>query len=229
MHNVPHSEEAKQKMAEARRKNPTRYWSGKQRSWETKVKISKANQGGTPWNAGLTGFLPQQSDETVEKRRRALSGKKRPDDVKRKIAASHIGKKPSIESRKKMSESRLQYIRSLSLEENKEKIKNWMRTCRNRPTKPEQIVNELLSTLYPKEWKYVGDGQIIIGGKNPDFINVNGQKKIIEVYGDYWHRGQNPNDRKQLFRKFGFKTLVIWQRELKEIEKVGNRLRRFCK
>lgn len=48
---------------------------------------------------------------------------------------------------------------------------------------------------------FVGDGKVIIGGKNPDFINEK-NKKLIEVYGDYWHKGQNPQDRIDYFVKF---------------------------
>ena len=55
------------------------------------------------------------------------------------------------------------------------------------PNKPEQILIKLLSKLLPNEYKFVGNGKVIIGGKCPDFINVNGQKKIIEHFGDYWH------------------------------------------
>ena len=36
------------------------------------------------------------------------------------------------------------------------------------------------------EYDFVGDGKIMIGTKNPDFINIK-IKKIIEVFGDYWH------------------------------------------
>ncbi len=50
----------------------------------------------------------------------------------------------------------------------------------------------------------------------PDFFNINGQKKVIEMFGDYWHQGQNPQDKIDRYAKSGFDCLVIWERELKE-------------
>jgi G:T-mismatch repair DNA endonuclease (very short patch repair protein) len=37
---------------------------------------------------------------------------------------------------------------------------------------------------------------------NPDFI-CDEEKKVIEVYGDYWHRNDNPQDRINKFKKMG--------------------------
>jgi hypothetical protein len=92
------------------------------------------------------------------------------------------------------------------------------------PNKPETVVLNLLSKMYPNEWKYTGDFSFMIGGKNPDFVNINGQKKCIELFGDYWHKDQNPQDRINIFKEFGWDTLVIWESELKDIEKVKEKL-----
>ena len=89
-----------------------------------------------------------------------------------------------------------------------------------RPNKPEQIILDLLNQLYPGEWKYTGDYSFVINGKNPDFANINGQKKFIELFGDYWHKGENPQDRIDTFKPFGYDTLVIWEKELKNIKQV---------
>lgn len=92
------------------------------------------------------------------------------------------------------------------------------------PNKLEKAVMELLESLFPGEWKYTGDLSFIINGKNPDFVNVNGQKKCIEVFGDYWHSGQDPEERIKVFRTHGWETLVIWERELKNIDLVKERI-----
>lgn len=47
----------------------------------------------------------KQSPETITKRVAALKGESRPAEVRAKISASHIGIRPSAESRQKMSES----------------------------------------------------------------------------------------------------------------------------
>ena len=80
------------------------------------------------------------------------------------------------------------------------------------PNKLELRVQRWLDKLFPKEWKYVGDFQTFIGGKCPDFMNVNGQKKLIEVFGDYWHQDDDPQKRIDHFSEYGFETLVLWER-----------------
>jgi hypothetical protein len=96
-----------------------------------------------------------------------------------------------------------------------------------KPSAPEQLMEQLLEDLFPEEYKYVGDGQFIIGGKNPDFININGQKKIIEVYGDYWHADDDPQERIDFFKRYGFDCLVIWESELQEVDSVVEKLVEF--
>ena len=95
------------------------------------------------------------------------------------------------------------------------------------PNKPETILLTLLNKLYPNEWKFTGDFSFMINGKNPDFVNCNGQKKCIELYGDYYHKGQNPQDRKDIFKEFGYETLVIWEHELENLERVKFRIHKF--
>lgn len=82
--------------------------------------------------------------------------------------------------------------------------------------KQELHLNTFLQSILPNEYKFVGDGEFILVGKCPDFVNINGQKKIIELYGDYWHRNDIPQDRIDLFAKYGYQTLIIWERELKK-------------
>lgn len=58
-------------------------------------------------------------------------------------------------------------------------------------------------------------------------MNVNGQKKLIELYGNYWHKNENPNNRIKHFKKYGFDTLVIWEKELKDINRLNKKLEVF--
>ena len=95
------------------------------------------------------------------------------------------------------------------------------------PNKPETLLLNLLNELYPNEWKFTGDFSFMINGKNPDFVNCNGQKKCIELFGDYYHKGQNPQDRKDIFKEFGYGTLVIWEHELKNMNRVKFRIHKF--
>lgn len=78
-----HADETKQKISEAKKKNPTRYWLGKSRAEETKIKLSEASKG----NKNSLGFSPS------EKTRQRMS-------IAQKNKAP-----PSEETRKKLSES----------------------------------------------------------------------------------------------------------------------------
>lgn len=97
----------------------------------------------------------------------------------------------------------------------------------SRPNKKETALFEIMESVQPGEWRYVGDGALIIDGKNPDFVNVNGKKLLIELFGDYWHKGQRPSDRAKIFKPFGFRTLVIWERELVNVKRLKRRILKF--
>jgi very-short-patch-repair endonuclease/DNA-directed RNA polymerase subunit RPC12/RpoP len=93
-----------------------------------------------------------------------------------------------------------------------------------RPNKPEKLLQKIL----PKSFKYVGNGYTWIAGKNPDFINYK-EKKIIELFGDYWHKRTEMKQRIKHFKKYGYKTIIIWEHELKNINKVKNKIISFIK
>lgn len=100
------------------------------------------------------------------------------------------------------------------------------------PNRPETSVLKVLEELYPNEWKFTGDGQVIIDGLNPDFVNTNGKKLIIEVFGDYWHRqGIKPyrinEGRVDVYARYGYRTLIIWERETKNVETLRRRIQEF--
>jgi len=107
---------------------------------------------------------------------------------------------------------------------------------RVKPNKPEKQLNNILQKLLLKEYKInVKADVMVLGGKIPDFVNVNGQKKIIELYGDYWHsrkitgrtKKQEESIRINHFKKYGYKILIVWEHELKNIEKLTNKLIKF--
>jgi len=107
-----------------------------------------------------------------------------------------------------------------------------------KPNKPEKLLNKLLQEILANEYKINVRGDImILGGKVPDFVNINGQKKIIELYGDYWHSDKiikksgcyedTEKGRIKYFKKYGYKTLIVWEHELKNLNKVKKRILKF--
>lgn len=222
---------------------------GKTHSLATRRKISKALLGRLSPNKGKP-----LSDETKRKISEAKKGKPHfiSKATKDKIRLGNTGKKLSVDTRTKMSiTAKKQYdngrdspflgklhsknTRTIISKkvQNLWKTKKWVRKQHDsrklRPNKPEKELFAILNCLYPGEWKYTGDFSLVINGKCPDFINCNGQKKIIELFGDYWHRGDDPKDRTAVFEPFGYSTLVIWERELKNANKVIFRIHKFMR
>jgi len=106
---------------------------------------------------------------------------------------------------------------------------------RNTPNKPEKImINLIEKNSLP--FNYVGNGKIWFRGGhqsfNPDFLSKN-PKHIIEVYGDYWHNLPNirkrDKERLRTYSKYGYKTLIIWEHELKNPFDVLNKIKEFIK
>lgn len=95
----------------------------------------------------------------------------------------------------------------------------------------------MLDEVCPDEYRYTGDGSFAIGGMVPDFTNCDGQKKLIEMFGTYWHsqevtgkpEEQEEQDRKDKYAEFGFKCLVVWEHELPNRNLVVQRLKAFNK
>jgi len=102
------------------------------------------------------------------------------------------------------------------------------------PNQAELKLQELLTSLN-LPYKFVGDGKLIMGGKCPDFVNINGQKKLIELFGDYWHSEEitghsiekEEQERIGHFFQLGFNTLIIWESELSCIESLSQRILLF--
>jgi G:T-mismatch repair DNA endonuclease (very short patch repair protein) len=89
------------------------------------------------------------------------------------------------------------------------------------PSQPELRITGILNKHFP-EFRYNGNGQlgVVLGGMIPDFLNVNGKKQVIEVFGDYYHgricRNWKNSElgKKMAYNSLGYKCLVIWESEL---------------
>ena len=104
---------------------------------------------------------------------------------------SQMGKTLSKETRAKMSQSRVGIIFTEETRARMSQVakinmsKNWQDIefkdrrvkairlgCCVHPNKSETLLFELLESVYPREWEFVGDGQLIINGLAPTFISL---------------------------------------------------------
>lgn len=80
-------------------------------------------------------------------------------------------------------------------------------------------------------FNYVGNGQVIFNGFCPDFLSKN-PKHIIELFGtQHCKKSGKERDKRRLkaYSSIGYKTLIIWNWELKCEDKVVDKIRRFIK
>lgn len=231
-----HSEETRAKISSA--------LTGRPLSVECRSKISQALTGhqntpkgihrspdtefkkGHPPTRGTTGKTPWNKGESW------------PDGIKDKIRRTEKGRHLHPETEIK----RGQRI-SPRTELTSERVKAWWkdpeyrtrvitgRLKNRRPTEPERKLLEIIER-HSLPFKYTGNGSFIIEGLNPDFIEVNGKKIAVDVFGDYWHtlkadkETYNEQGRKAIFAKYGWKLIVIWESELKLLpeEKIVGRI-----
>ena len=173
--------------------------------------------------------IAMNKPEVQEKRLQSLSITNAKPEVKEKNSQRQKKRWQDPEYREKQLQSRKTVQSKIEVKEKHSKSakKNWqdpefakmMSKAQNRrPTKPELLLDNCFHKWLPAQLKYTGNGTFWINGKNPDFVDCNGQKKIIEFNGDWWHRDDIPDERESIFAEFGYDTLIIWEHELKDME-----------
>jgi len=93
---------------------------------------------------------------------------------------------------------------------------------KSKPTNPEQTIIGITDKYFP-QFKYNGNGNlgVTLARMVPDFVNVNGKKQVIEVFGDYHHTVLATNwkktelGKKMAYNSVGYDCLVLWQSEIK--------------
>jgi len=130
--------------------------------------------------------------------------------------------------------------RNARLWQNPEYVRRWMKSNKIKPNGSELRLESILSQVAP-DFRYNGDFSlgISIGGKIPDFVNINSRKQVIEMFGCFWHRcpvcskgksSSRKNDEKQTIRKYakyGFSCLIVWEHELNSMNTLIERIGKF--
>jgi very-short-patch-repair endonuclease len=99
--------------------------------------------------------------------------------------------------------------------------------------KAEAELAAILRELFKDRFEFVGNYPTV-GKWKPDFID-NKNKLIIELFGDYWHSEKKQNlpeeqhiqERVDLFESYGYRTLIIWEKELVNWNNVKKRIKEF--
>jgi len=249
---IPHTEETKRKISRAMM---GKHWN---LSEETKRKMSKAkSKAKFDMSEALKGKTYEERygiERAVRIRRKlskALKGrhlskeqrekrrKPRTEETKRKMSKAALQRWSNPKHKEKMS--KLGKERWQNLEWREKQLKAIHAGRAKSSTKPERRLRNGLNKMFPGEYKYIGDGKVWIAGKNPDFINVNGQKKIVELFGNFWHGekyrliafGDNSSNKEheqqriKHFAKYGYKTLIVWESELGNIPRLRKKLTKF--
>jgi hypothetical protein len=154
------------------------------------------------------------------------------------------GKHHTEETRAKLSAHQKRIGTFKRLSKDKEFQRRRLAALVKRPNKCERILGRIIERACPGEYRYTGDGSFIVDGLNPDWVNANGKKKIIELFGDPFHDPTMTGrkipwrstevGRRRAFRKFGYDTLVIWATEVYSLirsdkfhPRLVNKIRRF--
>lgn len=173
------------------------YWYGKKRSAEARAKMSESHKGKT------------------------LNASHR-----KKIGEAQKGKTYSKEVRRKISGAIKEYY-----ENNPERCNEISERMKgeNNPAKQPEVRKKMLSIRRPTSierriinirdefdlpYEYVGNGEFWIKNMNPDFVNTNDKKVVIEVLGDHWHTPEEFEERKERMAEYGWSCIGIWGHEL---------------
>ena len=213
-----HLERAKQLACEHasryRKKHPEKHREANRHHWKTHIEEYRARS--KQWYYEHTAKARNQNKEWKERNKEYAREwwKNYYKENKQRLLVAHCSycEKNRTELREKDRVRR----RLLGEAEwgSKEHLRKWCISNQIKPNNPEKQLISLFKT-HGLPFKFVGDGQAVLGGKIPDFINYNGDKQIIELFGDYWHKPEEEARRREAFAKFGYETLIIWEHDLK--------------
>lgn len=174
--------------------------------------------------------------EVKEKIRNTLVGTHRPEDVKEKISKNRTGILHTPATKAQMSKSHTgvklspQHIHNLVLAS--------VAASHKRPNRGEIALGKIVDKVSP-DFRYNGGCElgVVIGGRVPDFVNVNGQKKVILYNGCYWHgcpicfpnRTDSEAERNNIsaYTSLGWKVLTVWEHEMQDMNNVSANIKSF--
>lgn len=211
-----------------------------ERSLEHRLRLSKSLKGRKPAEitiVNLKKYLTgrKQSEDMIAKKSAIMKVVWSNPEYKKALSEKHKETFNRPEMKERLSRrSKLMWDNRTS-EEKGEILKKTLANSSRKPNNKEKKLGRIIDSVCPNEYKFTGNGEISIGNKIPDFTNINGQKKVIELFGDYfhdpnrvkmnWHRTYEGT--KEVYKQYGFDCLIIWEHELKNSELVLDKVREF--
>ena len=128
--------------------------------------------------------------------------------------------KKKVEARKKMQ----------ALWQDPKRYKKYLKAISKRPTRPEKIFDEITPDIVRYTgnrvwWRKLDDGK----NHNPDF-KISSQNKVIEIWGNYWHKNEDPQKLINLYKSAGLECLIFWESEIYEqADEVKEKVNNFLK
>ena len=227
-------------------------------------KMKKAKKGQVPWNKNKklskktrkkmsksrlgkpSGMLGKHhTKEWKKEHRKRMTGKNNPffgkhhtKKERKKMRLRNTGKHFSKKTRRKKSKTAKKNWQNPKIRE--KTIRAILSGSRIKPNKAELKLNIILQKILPKEYAINVRAEImILGRKIPDFVNITGKKKIIELFGTYWHSDKfiqkngcyedTEKGKIAYFRKLGWDTLIVWEKELGDLKRLKRKILKFNK
>lgn|SRR3990167_3978839 len=221
---------------------------------ETKLRISLSMKGKNTWSMGRKHTEEELkkmssshkgiifSEDRKRNISKSLTGRKLLEETKEKLRTFMKGRKPSLETinkrkesmKKKFLEGKLKTVFKKGIipkgsvlfkkgrKPTKEELKKMFK---KRDKSSLEIKFEDIIKQYNLPYKFVGNGDFVISGKCPDFINTNGEKIAIEVYyknhKEMWGQAKGigieiwKENRQKIFNQYGWQIEFFDETQVK--------------
>ena len=137
----------------------------------------------------LTPEQRKQSKETIEKRRKSLTGKKRTKEQRSRMSETRLGKKATPETRKRMSEAMLEYYKTAPKRVVSEAVREKLRQANlgkkfsaERRFKMKEIARRVQASRDPEDRKHSAEAKLKISLKHQGKkLSTEHREKLSEV------------------------------------------------
>ncbi len=145
-------------------------------------------------------------------------GRRSQSERTRAYNLEHWAKGDHPASREEVKEKARQAVRRFWSDEEKKNrlISTRASPVKLKPNNLEEFAGKLIEEVVPGRFQYNKD-ELVVGSKIPDFFEIGG-RKLIEVFGDYWHNRdplqETEEDVVSYYKSKGYDCLVLWESDI---------------